>query len=177
MSTRNRILRTVVPTSTTCCYALHDQLLNPCRRPIAGRHIPEACATSYTRGYVGCPILGTQQKDGHLGTGDRVLGTKISISTTSRDTFRRELFDPRRRPIIGRHIPKTCASANAGRRVGRGVDASEEEDSHLRSRHCGFRTIAQRIERTAACDSGRIQPFDKGGRPIIGKHIRKNRSG
>ena len=114
----DRIFRAIIPISTPGRDSLIHQLLDPRCRPITGRHIPKAGATSYSRRYVACSILGAKQKDGHLGTGDGMLGTEISISTTSRNTFRRELFDPYCRPITGRHISKACTGANVRRYVG-----------------------------------------------------------
>lgn len=102
-------------------------------------------------------MLGAQQKDGHLGTCHRVLGTVIATSTAARDALRRQLLDEGRCPVPRRDMAKSCACANRRWNIRRAVNASQQEHSHLGARHRVFLTVLERGRAAAAGNAGLVK--------------------
>src|SRR5215213_75001 len=76
-------LWTIYTCPTTCCDALCHQLLDPCSSPVIRRHIPKPRTISHTWWTITCAILGTREKNRHLGSRDRRFRAIVVTATTS----------------------------------------------------------------------------------------------
>jgi hypothetical protein len=172
LSAGDGTIGTVIATSTTRSDALRDKLFNESSSEPIGRDIGEN-GPGGNRGRVGRTILGTQEEDSHLSPSDSAVGTVIAIAAARGDAFGDHLLDPGSGEGIGGDIGEDGPRGSGGR-VGRAMNAAEEEDSHLSTGDGIVGAVVEGIGGATASDAGRIDGFDLSPGKAIKRYICKD---
>ena len=118
-------------------------------------------------------VESTLEEDSHLSAGNRTIGAVVSTSTTRSDALRDKLFNESSSEPIGRDIGENGPRGSGGR-VGRAMNATEEEDRHLSTGDGIVGAVVEGIGGATTSDASRIDGFDLSPGKAIKRYICKD---